>query len=113
MTVHSVCDVELHGFTMRVRDMNDSATRGELYRSEPIGATRNLEAWTRITLSGLKRAVYGAPLKRRLARQFNILERSNGSKVAVNGDRVWAKDNETLTRTASPPAQMGWNVLTK
>ena len=112
VTVHSVCDAERHGFTMRVRDMNDSARRGELYRSEPIGAARNLEEWTKITLSGLKRAVYGSPLKRQLARQFNIMGRSHGSKVAVNGDRVWAKDNEILTRTASPPTQMGGNALT-
>ena len=113
VTVHSVCDAERHGLTMRVRDMNDSARRSGLYRSEPIDATRNLEAWTKITLSGLKRAVYDAPLKRRLARQFNIVGRSHGSKVAVNGDRVWAKNNEDLTRTASPPTQMGWNALTK
>lgn len=54
VTVQSVRDGERHGFTMRVRDMVDSASRGEPYRPESIRAIPDLEAWIRITLSGLK-----------------------------------------------------------
>ena len=91
VTVHSVRGGERHGFAMRARDMEDSARRGEPYRPEPIGAAPDLESGTRITLSGLRSTVYGAPLRRGLARRFSIIGRG-GFEVAVNGDLIGAED---------------------
>lgn len=92
VTVHSVRGGERHGFAMRVSDMEDSARRNEPYRPEPIDAAPGLGAGTRITLSGLKRVVYGAPLKRRLARRFSIIGEVDGFDVAVNGDKIGVED---------------------
>lgn len=92
VTVHSVRGGERHGFAMRVGDMEDSARRSEPYRPEPIGAAPDLEAGTRITLSGLKCAVYGVPLRRRLARRFSVIEGIDGFEVAVNGDGIGVED---------------------
>lgn len=92
VTVHSVRDGERHGFAMRVRDIEDSIKKNEPYRPEPIGAAPGLETGTRITLSGLKHAVYGAPLKRRLARRFSIIGEIDGFEVAVNGDKIGVED---------------------
>lgn len=92
VTVYSARGGERHGFTMRARDMNDHAVGIDAYRPDPIDAAPDLESGTRITLSGLKRAVYGAPLKRRLARRFSIIGEAYGFEVAVNGDRVGAED---------------------
>ena len=92
VTVHSVRGGERHGFVMRVRDIEDSIKRNEPYRPEPIGAAPGLEAGTRITLSGLEHAVYGAPLKRRLARRFSVIGEIDGFEVAVNGDKIGVED---------------------
>lgn len=92
VTVHSVRGGERHGFAMRVRDIEGSIKKNEAYRPEPIGAAPGLESGTRITLSGLKHAVYGAPLKRRLARRFSIIGEIDGFEVAVNGDRIGVED---------------------
>lgn len=92
VTVHSVRGGERHGFTMRVSDIEDSIKRNEPYRPEPIGAAPDLRAGTRITLSGLKHAVYGVPLKRRLARRFSIIGEIDGFEVAVNGDKIGVED---------------------
>ena len=92
VTVHSVRGGERHGFVMRVRDIEDSIKKNEPYRPEPIGAAPGLEAGTRITLSGLEHAVYGAPLKRRLARRFSVIGEIDEFEVAVNGDKIGAED---------------------
>ena len=91
-TVHSVRGGERHGFAMRVRDMEESAKRGEPYRPEPIGAAPGLEAGTRITLSGLRRAARGAALRRQLARRFSVIGEANGFEVAVDGDGIGEGD---------------------
>lgn len=92
VTVHSVRGGERHGFAMRVSDIEDSIKRNEPYRPEPIGAAPDLRAGTRITLSGLKRVVYGVPLKRRLARRFSIIGEIDGFEVDVNGDKIGVED---------------------
>lgn len=61
VTVHSARGGERHGFVMRARDMDASARGNGTYLPEPIGAAPELDAGTRITPSGLKRPVYGAP----------------------------------------------------
>lgn len=90
--IHSVRGDERHGFAMRVGDIEDSIKRNEPYFSEPIGAAPDLEAGTRVTLSGLKSAVYGVPLKMRLARRFGIIGEIDGFEVAVNGDGIGVED---------------------
>ena len=91
VTVHSARGGERHGFVMCVRDMEDSARRGEPYRPEPIDAAPDLESGTRITLSGLRCAIYDAPLRRGLARRFSVIG-GCGFEVAVNGDLIGAAD---------------------
>ena len=92
VTVHSIRNGEQHGFKMRVRDMEDSIRRNEAYRPVSIDAAPDLKVGTRITLSGLKRTVYGAPLKKRLARRFSIIGEIDGFEVAVNGAKIGVED---------------------
>ena len=93
VTVHSARGGEKHGFAMRARDMDASARGNGTYLPAPIGAAPDLDAGTRMTLSGLKRPVYGAPLRRLFARRFSIIGEAHGFDVVVNGDRVRAEDS--------------------
>ena len=92
VTVHSARGGERHGFAMRVRDMEDATRRNEPYRPEPIGAAPGLEEGTRITLSGIRRTVYGASLRRGLARRFSVIGGDGGFEVAVDGEKIGAED---------------------